>query len=88
MGFVNLILCPAAVVFAIMSLVRKRWLWMILSYICSSLPPVLSLFDINKRIATSDISGIMDIYPTTANIYLIVFGFVMLMNVLATVRKK
>ncbi len=84
----ELILCPAAVIFAIINLGWRKNLWAILSWICCSLPMALSIFDINRRIVGGDISGVMDIYPTLANIYLIVLAFVTLMNVLAVVKKK
>lgn len=84
----ELIFCPAAVIFAIINLGWRKNLWVILSWICCSLPMALSMFDINRRIASGDISGIMDIYPTLANIYLIVLALVTLLNVLAIVKKK
>lgn len=84
----ELILCPLAVILALVSFVRKQTAWVMLSYFCCSLSMALSIFDINKRVATGDMVGVMDIYPTLANIYLIVLAFVTFMNVVAMIKKK
>ena len=84
----ELILCPLAVLFALISFFRGKTVWTILSFFSYALSMLLSLFDINRRIATGDISGVMDIYPTLASVYFAVLVFVTLMNVLAMTKKK
>jgi uncharacterized YccA/Bax inhibitor family protein len=89
MGLMDMILCPLAICFAIGSAIvgSKTNLFCILSYMCCCIMPLRSIFDIAERIMRNDISGIMDIYPTMGNIFLIVFLVVTVLNGIALLRK-
>lgn len=59
----------------------------VLSFLCCSLPVILSLYDIIDRAANHDLGGILDIYPTMAIIYLITLGIVTVLNLYAAFTK-
>lgn len=90
MGLIDFILCPAAVIFAVIAVVkgnRKFNIFGILSFLCCSLPIALSLYDIIYRINSNDIAGILDIYPTMAVIFLVVLGIVTGLNLYSVLQK-
>lgn len=90
-GYVDLILCPAAVILAVIALIRRNKkcsIFVILSYVCCSLPSVLSLYDIVNRVNCDDIGGILDIYPTMSIVYIVVIGIVTVLNLCAALKKE
>lgn len=91
MGFIVLILCPAAIVFAVLAVIygnRKRDVFSILSFVCCFLPMASSLYDVIYRIHRNDIAGILDIYPTMTILYLLLFGIVTALNLYSAFQKQ
>lgn len=91
MGIIDLILCLAAIIFATIAAVgryRKFNILLILSYVCCSLAIALSFYDIMYRINSNDIAGILDIYPTMAMVYLVIFGIVTILNLYSVLKKR
>ena len=79
----DIILAPWALITSVIALVccqSRRNLWIIASYSCIGAEMLLGFFDINSRIATNDIAGVMDIYPTMAVVYCILFVLVTAVN--------
>lgn len=89
-----LLLCFAGVFLAVVNLVvnhfwPKRWfdLLPVLSYVCC-LPFTLSCFyDVERRVVTGDISGLLDIYPDIVNGFILLFGVITVFNVAAIFLK-
>ena len=84
MGIVSLIFCPAAVIFAFVELMRRRsfgWAGM-LSVLCCFVVLFGALQDILSRLASGDLAGVMDIYPTMSLVYLLTIAVVSAVNIL------
>ena len=85
-----LALCFLAVLLALVNLVlnhfwQKKWFGIlpILSYVCC-LPFTMSCFyDVARRAEIGDIGGLLDIYPDIVNCFLLLFGAVTVLNVVA-----
>jgi len=90
MGLIDFVLCPVAVILAVIAVIKgngKFNIFGILSYLCCSLPIVLSLYDIIYRINRNDMAGILDIYPTMAVIFLVILGIFTSLNLYAVLKK-
>jgi len=88
MGIVSLILCPAAIILAVLAFLdREKRVFVVLSFICAGIPPLGAISDMVSRSLSGDISGIMDIYPTMFKIYLGVFIIVAIINLLSVTTK-
>lgn len=64
MVIIDLILCLAAIIFAIIAAIkkyRKFNVLVVLSYVCYSLAILYSLYDMITRVNSNDIAGILDI---------------------------
>ena len=88
MGIVSIILCPAAIILAVMAFLdREKQLFVVLSFICAGIPSLGAINDMVGRTLSGDIGGIMDIYPTMFKIYLGVFIIVAVINILSVTTK-
>lgn len=88
MGIISMILCPVAVILAVLAFLdREKKLYSVLSFISVGIPPLLAINDMVSRTFSGDIGGIMDIYPTIYKIYLGVFIIVALINLIAVTTK-
>ena len=65
----------------------SKKIFVVISFICAGIPPLMAINDVNSRAVSGDISGIMDIYPSMFRIYLGVFVTVSVINILS-VRVK
>lgn len=91
MGIITLLFLPLSIVFAIVSvMVRKKPsdVFAVCSFVFCAIPPIGSIFDINKRAVQNDMVGIRDIYPTLGIIFVIVFMIVTLIQVIRVSRRK
>lgn len=88
MGIISFLLCPAAIILAVLAFRdREKKIFVVISFICAGIPPLMAINDVNSRAVSGDISGIMDIYPSMFRIYLGVFVTVSVINILS-VRVK
>ncbi len=88
MGIVSIILCPAAIILAVLAFLdRDNRIFVVLSLICVGIPPLGAINDMVSRTLSGDIGGIIDIYPTMFKIYLGVFIITALINLLAVTTK-
>lgn len=88
MGIVSIILCPAAIVLAVLAFLdRKKRIYIVLSFICMGIPPIMAMNDMVGRTMSGDISGVMDIYPTMFKIYLGAFIIVAIINLMAVTAR-
>ena len=91
MGLIDLILCPGAIILAVISVIFKNKehnIFGVLSYLCCSLPAVFSMYDVIHRAKNNDIAGILDIYPTMITVLLVVIGIVTVLNLFAVLKKQ
>ena len=89
MVIIDLILCLAAIIFAIIAAIkkyRKFNVLVVLSYVCYSLAILYSLYDMITRVNSNDIAGILDIYPIMIIGYLIVI--VTVLNLYAVLKRR
>lgn len=90
MGFLFIFLVPMSIFFAILSYVneknKNRRILSIFSFVCLIIPLILSIHDINDRINSNDIGGIMDIYPTMVQILVVVFITILIFNILSILK--
>lgn len=90
MGVINLLIVPLAVIFAFIALLSKtkyKVLFVLVSEACCAILPITAIIDINERIVAKDYGGIEDIYPTMMWIYIAVFVFVTILNVITVIIK-
>ena len=84
MGIISIVLCPAAIILAVLAFLdREKKLFVVISFICAGIPPLMAINDMNSRAMSGDISGIMDIYPTMFKLYLGVFVIVSIISILS-----
>lgn len=91
MGIIALIFLPVSLVFAIISMMtgkKKSDLFGVFSLVFCAIPPIVSIFDINARIAHNDIAGIMDTYPTMGVIFALVLIMVTVINGIRVVKQN
>lgn len=88
MGIISIVLCPAALIFAVLAFLdREKKLFIVVSFICVGIPPLSAINDIVGRTFSGDISGIMDIYPTMFKIYMGIFIIVSIINLISVTTK-
>ena len=88
MGIISIVLCPAALILAVLAFLdREKKTFIVLSFICVGIPPLLTINDMVGRTFSGDISGIMDIYPTMFKIYMGIFIVVSLINLMSVTMK-
>lgn len=91
MVIISLILCLSAIICAAMMAFGKNkhyQLYGVFCCLCCSLPAVLSMYDVIWRAESSDVAGILDIYPTMINVWLCVIGIVTVLNIIAIKKVK
>lgn len=91
MGIIDLVLLPISVVLAIMGAMasgKKADIFCIFSFVFCVIPPIGSVFDMNRRAAKGDIAGILDIYPVMGIIFVLVFVVVTLINIMRAMKQK
>lgn len=88
MGIISILLCPAALVFAVFAFLdRKKKIFIVLSFICMGIPPLGAINDMVGRTISGDSGGIIDIYPTMFKIYLGAFIIVSVINLISVTTK-
>ena len=88
MGIVSIILCPAALILAVLAFLdREKNIYSVLSFTFVGIPPLLAINDMVSRTFSGDTGGIIDIYPTMFKIYLGVFIIVVFINLIAATTK-
>lgn len=88
MGIISIVLCPLALIFAVLAFLdREKKTCIVLSFICVGIPPLLAIKDMCDRTFSGDISGIMDIYPTIFKIYMGIFIIISLINLMSVTTK-
>ena len=91
MGIIDLLFMPASIVFAIMSAVadkKRSDIFVVLSFVFCTVPPLGAVFDIYERAVRGDIAGIQDIYPVMGVIFTVVFIMVTLINAISVIKKE
>ncbi len=66
---------------------KRKDLFIIISLTCFAIVPVLSIFDINCRVAAGDVVGVIDIYPTMGIIYCAVLIIILVLTVINILGK-
>ena len=88
MGIVSILLCPTALILAVLAFLdREKKLFIVLSFICMGIPPLMAINDMVGRTISGDIDGIIDIYPTMFKIYMGIFVIVAVINLLSVTTK-
>ena len=89
MGIISILLCTAALLFAVLAIMdRKKNLFIVISFICMGIPPIGDINDMVGRTISGDSGGIIDIYPTMFKIYVGVFVVVSVLNLISAATKK
>lgn len=88
MGIISILLCPAALILAVIAFLdREKKLFIVLSFICVGIPPLMAINDMVGRTISGDTGGIIDIYPTMFKIYLGIFFIVALINFISVTTR-
>lgn len=86
MGIVNLLCIPAAFIFAIVALILKQKrvsdIFSLLSLAACIVSLLEAIYDVKSRILNNDIAGVMDIYPSMANIYMFISLAIIVLNII------
>lgn len=84
MGTLWIVLFMISITVAVLAVIYKqRRLFTVVSMISIGITPLLAIKDILERVASGDIAGVIDIYPTMLWAFIIVFIIVSIINIVA-----